>query len=313
MIRVLTWTVFGLFILGCIFELRADAERTSLSQIWRARGVLPIAIGLSLLNYALRILRWRCYLLRLGHSVQAWFVVLTYLAGFAFTLSPGKLGEVIRARYYTVRGIPLSHMTGMFIMERSMDLLAVCALAALLLLMVPQYTSVYVTTLWVTGGLVTLLAVLPWDRLVQNASDIAWIPGFLTRATTGIAATVRSARALLGFRLVMTGFLLGVAAWTAEGVGLGILSSVFPSPHLDPPLAVGIYSVAVLAGALSFLPGGLGSTEAVMTALLVTRGYALPDAAFITLACRIVTLWLAIGLGWIAVLALRGRTEWGAP
>jgi len=49
----------------------------------------------------------------------------------------------------------------------------------------------------------------------------------------------------------------------------------------------------------------LGSTEAVMSALLVARGFPVGDAVFVTLACRIVTLWLAVVLGWVAVLTLR--------
>jgi uncharacterized protein (TIRG00374 family) len=78
--------------------------------------------------------------------------------------------------------------------------------------------------------------------------------------------------------------------------------------HLDPMTAVGIYAVAVLVGGLSFLPGGVGSTEAVMTTLLATHGYSVSQALLITLTCRLVTLWLAVGLGWIAVFALRQRT-----
>jgi uncharacterized protein (TIRG00374 family) len=63
----------------------------------------------------------------------------------------------------------------------------------------------------------------------------------------------------------------------------------------------------VLVGALSLLPGGLGSTEAVMTALLATQGYALGDALLITILCRIVTLWLAVCIGWLAVFVLRQK------
>jgi hypothetical protein len=44
-----------------------------------------------------------------------------------------------------------------------------------------------------------------------------------------------------------------------------------------------------------------------MTTLLVAHGVAFGDAVFVTLACRIVTLWLAVVLGWLAVLSLRQR------
>jgi uncharacterized protein (TIRG00374 family) len=83
---------------------------------------------------------------------------------------------------------------------------------------------------------------------------------------------------------------------------------MFPSPHLDLLAGIGIYGVAVLIGGLSFLPGGLGSTEAVMTTLLTIRGYTVSQALAITLTCRLVTLWFAVILGWLAVFALRERT-----
>jgi uncharacterized protein (TIRG00374 family) len=61
-------------------------------------------------------------------------------------------------------------------------------------------------------------------------------------------------------------------------------------------------------GALSFLPGGLGSTEAVMTTLLVAHGFAVGNAVLVTLVCRLVTLWLAVLLGWVAALFHRQRS-----
>lgn len=64
---------------------------------------------------------------------------------------------------------------------------------------------------------------------------------------------------------------------------------------------IGIYAIAVLAGALLFLPGGLGSTEAVMCVLLVAFGADSPAAVAITLLCRIATLWFAVALGGVAV------------
>jgi uncharacterized protein (TIRG00374 family) len=71
-------------------------------------------------------------------------------------------------------------------------------------------------------------------------------------------------------------------------------------------LAVGIYAVSVLVGALSFIPGGLGSTEAVMGLMLGLVGADLTTAVSATLVCRLATLWFAVllGLGCMAVLEL---------
>jgi uncharacterized protein (TIRG00374 family) len=118
---------------------------------------------------------------------------------------------------------------------------------------------------------------------------------------------LHACRSLVCVRALAVGMGLGLLAWGLEAVGLYVLSLMVPTVHLGLPVAVGIYAVAVLAGAAAMLPGGLGGTEAVMTALLVSQGYPLAAAVLLTVACRLVTLWFAVGLGWAAILALRMR------
>jgi uncharacterized membrane protein YbhN (UPF0104 family) len=103
---------------------------------------------------------------------------------------------------------------------------------------------------------------------------------------------------------VVFGVLVGLVGWGLEGLGFAVLCSMLAPGHLDA-FSVGIYAIAVLVGALLFLPGVLGGTEAAMSALIASQGYAFADARLITLACRLVTLWFAVLLGWLAVFALR--------
>lgn len=79
--------------------------------------------------------------------------------------------------------------------------------------------------------------------------------------------------------------------WIAQEVGV----------RISVETGIGIYAIAVLAGVLSFLPGGLGSTEAVMGVLLVAFGADGSAAVAITLLCRVATLWFAVALGGVAV------------
>jgi uncharacterized protein (TIRG00374 family) len=83
---------------------------------------------------------------------------------------------------------------------------------------------------------------------------------------------------------------------------------------LDAPLAfaVFVYAISMLAGALSFLPGGLGGAEIVMVSLLVWKGMGSADAIAATVLIRLSTLWFAVAIGVAALLALRGRTRQAA-
>jgi uncharacterized protein (TIRG00374 family) len=67
-------------------------------------------------------------------------------------------------------------------------------------------------------------------------------------------------------------------------------------------LAAGFYALAMVGGALSALPAGLGGTEAVLVALLVGQGAAVGTAVAVTVLVRLLTLWLAVALGLLALL-----------
>jgi uncharacterized protein (TIRG00374 family) len=71
---------------------------------------------------------------------------------------------------------------------------------------------------------------------------------------------------------------------------------------LHPLLASSLYAAAMVGGAVSMLPAGLGGTEALLTGSLVLYGAPLALALAATVLIRILTLWLAVGLGALALL-----------
>ena len=54
-------------------------------------------------------------------------------------------------------------------------------------------------------------------------------------------------------------------------------------------------------GAFTFLPGGIGLTEASMTGILVATGMDASSASAATLITRVATLWWGVAVGWLAV------------
>jgi len=91
----------GLAVLSDAATIRDGLHRLGPGQ-WLA------LLGLSLLNYALRFLRWHGYLLALGARVGIGRDLLIYVAGFAFTVTPGKAGEAVRSLYLRSAGVPWS-------------------------------------------------------------------------------------------------------------------------------------------------------------------------------------------------------------
>ena len=78
-------------------------------------------------------------------------------------------------------------------------------------------------------------------------------------------------------------------------------------------MALSLYPIAMLVGAASMLPGGIGSTEATLTLLLTSEGSPLATAAAAAVCIRIATLWFSIVLAFISMGLLSFRDVNGMP
>lgn len=266
-------------------------------------GGIGIVLLLSLLNYGLRFVRWNWYLGSTDvQHLSSLRALRYYVAGFAFTTTPGKAGEMVRSVFLKRYNVPYAQSLSLFFVERLSDMLASLLLGALILLHFQDYQR------WViipVVGAIILLALLKHEQLIQRLDD------YFTNSNTPYLKHLRHlfdlllhSRTLLKYHFLYGGLILGVIAWGAEGIGFYyILHSIgVPIPFL---LAVGIYSMSLVIGALSFLPGGLGGTEAAMLILLSASGANHEDAVAATLICRFATLWFAVILGAGAMIGLK--------
>lgn len=288
--------------------ISADASRVlDAARRLPATGWCAI-LGLSLANYVLRFVRWHVYLRRLGHRIPLLRHFAIYFSGFAMTTTPGKAGEAIRSLYLHARGVPYPVSLAALFSERLVDLLSVLALAAM------GIAALGVSGTWVAvAGAVGLLAVM----LVRSPAIVALTARMpiaherLAHWRNHFVHLLRSSASLLEPRLLVAALLLGVVSWGAEGVGLHVIAESL-GLSVSLPRAVGIYALAMLGGAASLVPGGLGGAEAVMAGLLAASGAGLPEAVAATLICRAATLWFAILLGMIAMGVLQVRRTWQA-
>lgn len=270
----------------------ADRTLTAMRQL-DLRWWLAI-LALSLFNYALRFGRWHGYLRWLGDRVGVLRDGFIYIAGFALTTTPGKAGEGMRSIYLARHGVPYAHSLAAFFAERFIDLLAIALLSLLVLIAFSDYVG------WVLAPLVALavlLVAVRQRRLLEYMQRRTANPeGKFQTLLHGVVSAWNQAFALLGLRPLYAGLGVGLIAWAAEGVSLYVVAHGL-NIELALPTAIGIYAVSMLVGALSFIPGGLGSTEAVMVLLLKLTGVDATTALAITLIARVATLWFAVVLG----------------
>jgi uncharacterized membrane protein YbhN (UPF0104 family) len=268
-------------------------------------ALLAPLVGLSLMNYLLRWLRWELYLRCLKVAIPVRDSAILYFASFLMVITPGKIGEVFKAALLRERfGVPLSRGMPIVLSERIYDFMGVLLLAA------AGLATWEGPLAGVGGGLaaaacVPLLLALFHIRPVRERllARLAARPR-LARYKDGLEGAATGLGTLLGPRNAAWSIVLSTAAWACEGLGMWL---VCRGLGLAVPVgpACFIYATATLLGSLSFLPGGLGGTEAAIVWLLGKLAVASAPAAAAALIIRIVTLWLAVAVGLIFWLPSR--------
>lgn len=285
-----------------------DNDRNILSQLADQASTLVLCGSLVLVSYAFRYQRWRASLSAQGMHLHSWGRgALAYLAGFAFTASPGKAGELLRIRYFGWQGVPASATLASFIFERALDLAVITVLSISAAHLIPAFSAL--TTI-ILGVLLAIALLCYWPPLARSAHCfIEHLPGppvrrlghFLIRGADSLAP-------LLRVRLLLPASLQGAAAWLFTAAAFTLLCQSL-GIALPLPLTLGIYPLAMLVGALSFVPGGVGTTEAAIVAMLSASGVTLDTALAAAIGIRLVSLWLAVIIGMIAMafLELKAR------
>jgi uncharacterized membrane protein YbhN (UPF0104 family) len=254
-------------------------------------------LALSLANYALRAVRWRFFLARLGHRLPWGRSTVNYITGFALTTTPGKAGEAIRSMLLKREfAVPVTDSLAAFFAERFSDVMALALLSALALAYLPY--GQYVAAAVVAGVVLALWVAASDTRTAKIAHVIGKVLPHRFAAPFG-SLVGQAGRLTRGSTLAL-GFTLSIVAWAAEGYALYLIAASMGA-HAGVAAGIGIYSIAILGGALFFLPGGLGSTEAFMFVLLMQMGLDPVAAGAATVISRVTTLWFAVILGWIAM------------
>jgi uncharacterized protein (TIRG00374 family) len=259
-------------------------------------------IAASSLNILIRFGRWQYYLKLLGHHVAAIRSLTYMLCGFAFTSTPAKAGEAVRSLYLKQHGVSYTTSLAALFVERLTDLLAVVLLAMMAALVDPNLR-------WpVIAAMFALLLCLPLvhsaflQKLLTGIAAKLGIPS-VSKAVEHLLELLQSSAGLLRSGPLYFGMLLSMAAAFAVSVSMYLVLTAM-GVEIPLYLAIGIYATGILAGALSFLPGGIGSAELVMLGLLLLAGVDKSNALAAILICRVGGLWYPLVLGMTAVLGV---------
>ena len=309
--RKLLWGVVLGAIFYAAFVFFADIEKLLGIGSQFQWMLFPLVLVLAFSNYLVRLFRWHLYARNRGIELSFKNSVIVFFAGLAMSVTPGKAGELLKAQYVNnIDGTPRRRTAAVVVAERFTDLVGVLILASF---GVFRFQYGEVVFFIVLGVLVAALVLMSTHKLMLRLIDLMKPLPYIGSRTEKLAGAYENLSALLRPAQLLTGTALSVLAWGCEALGFYVVLQSLPGVDVNIQTAFFIYAFAILVGAVTMLPGGLGATEGTMTGLLVLLNVPAAKAVVATLITRLATLWFATLIGILFTVVWRRTLEPAGP
>lgn len=266
-----------------------------------------ILLAAALINYIARGARWHFFAENLNMYIPLKRLALYYSAGFALVTTPGKIGTALRLWLIKKHHDYSYSRTGsIMLMDQLTDLIAMTLLS-----MVGLFAFHYIgVSLFFAVGFLFLVIVLLYKPslillILDKANKVLKKP----KIFNALGDIVINTRNLLSPSLFSFTTILSIIGWSVSSFSFYLLLQ-----HLGADVSIltafFIFNCASVLGALSMMPGGLGSAELIMVSLLISVGVPNDIAIISTAVIRLVTLWFAVGIGFFVLpFALKTTTK----
>jgi glycosyltransferase 2 family protein len=285
-----------LAIIGGFADLRAALEGFNYALV-------PAILGLVFLSYVGRFFRWLYYLKILKVPVPLGVNAAIFASGLSMTISPGKLGEVLKSVFVRqATGAPVARTAPAVVAERATDgtgMIAWGFLGAFALDLGPATMVVFLAV--AAFG----IAVLRSKRLSLLAERALLKLPLLDRVAPHLSDFHASSNELLATRPLIVGTAISFLSWGLECLAV-YLCAVGLGADMAFLLVVFVFATSSLVGVLSMLPGGIGAVETGLVGQFVAvAGLSTGLAVALTLVIRLATLWFATLVGILGLFAVR--------
>jgi len=299
---LITLAVAGLLYLA--FTIYADFNKVIFTFGQFDWVLLPLLLFLSLLNYFTRFLKWNYYLSIIKVNIKIVDSFSIFMSGLIMSVTPGKVGELLKSYLVKeVTGVPVSKTAPVVFTERVTDFLSLLMIA---LFGTFAFNYGFGISISVSVFFIVVIYIISNKKLSLAIISFAERFKLVKKYITQLHHVYESSYQLLRPAPLIKMTLLSLISWSFECLGYYLIL-------LNFDVTFGIfwasfsYAFAIIAGAISMLPGGLGITEGSLTFLLIERGVANEIAVTTTFLVRVVTLWFAVLIGIVSVSLYQKR------
>ncbi len=286
-------------IIYATFLIVSDLNKLSENIVDFKIEFLPLILSLVSAGWVALYFRWVLLLKHLKYSLPHKENFPIFLSGFALSVTPGKVGELLKSQLLKEKfDLPIKISAPVILIERFYNAIGIIIISIFGIL-VFDFSGIII--LITTCLLILIFFILRSERLfhifIQKISKISFLSKFSNSFMNSYDVIKESTRP----KIFIISSILSAIYWIFESIAVYFILKSFGIDLLSIFDVIPTYATSIILGVASFIPAGLGVSESTLIGLLSLQGLTISTAISLTIFIRLLTLWYSVFIGFIAL------------
>ena len=268
---------------------------------------LPIILLLAPLSWIILFFRWHLLLKNSNIIIPKKENFKIYMAGFAMSVTPGKVGELIKSQFLKSKyGVSRKNTLPIIISEYFYHMVGVLVVS---IIGVYYFEfSLYIIIL-TSALIITTLTIISSETFFKKFVNLISKRNFLKKYVSPISDSHIILKKSTRGKIFIISSGLSIAFWLTEVLIVYFVFLSFNVLNFEFFKIAAIYTTSLILGMLSFLPMGVGVVEGSLAGFLNYEGIDISIALTLVILIRIFTRWYGVIVGLIFMKLIGGFSK----
>ena len=268
---------------------------------------IPIILPLVSSGWFVLFFRWHLLLQNAKISIPVKDSFLILASGFAVTIIPGKVGELVKSQLLKTKfGIARSKTIPIVILEQFYSAVGIVAVSFFGI----WYFELGVYVLGFFTAVLAFASILLLSRKTFNKIVLLLEKKrFTSKFVEPLSSSYDGIKNGIKGPIVLYASSLSMLFWVIEAVTIYFILLAFGVEVIEFLTIVSTYTTSIMLGILSFLPLGLGVVEGTLASFFTIQGIEVSLSLTIVVVIRLFTRWYGVSFGFIALKFSGGLTD----
>ena len=260
---------------------------------------IPVILLLVTLGWFTLFFRWHLLLqnAKISIPIKDSFLILT--SGFALTIIPGKVGELVKSQLLKTKfGIARSKTVPIVILEQFYTAIGIVTLSFFGI----WYFELGVYVLgFFTAALIFAFTMLSSRKLFDKIVSLLEKRKFTSKFAEPLSSSYDAIKNGIRGPITLYASSLSILFWMLEAISIYLILLAFGVEAVGFLTIISTYTTSIMLGILSFIPLGLGVVEGSLVSFFTIHGIDVSLALTIVIVIRLFTRWYSVSFGFIAL------------